>query len=162
MKKLRNFVSLFVIGCVLSATATTAQAQRRTGAYFAYRNATHFGFYNPNKSNPSGASDLIAYCSFPTPGGYQMHQVGIGGDNVGQLTDGQVAPLAFRSACPLPSGYFAWDKATHYSMGEGKYCSFPTKQGFVDHRNRRPNERSFGNLKSNPKAFLSFAGGCGN
>jgi hypothetical protein len=159
---MRKFVCLLVIGCFLSVSATEVQAQRRTGAYFAWKGATHFGFYNPNKSNPRGASDLIAYCSFPTPGGYQIYQAGVGGDNVGNLTDSQVDPLQFRGACPMPSGYFAWQRATHYSMGEGKYCSFPTRQGFVDHRNRRPNEQSFGNLKSDPNAFMSFSGACGN
>jgi hypothetical protein len=159
---MRKFGCLLVIGCFLSVSATAVQAQRRTGAYFAYKGATHFGFYNPNKSNPNGASDLIAYCSFPTPGGYQMHQAGVGGDNVGKLTDGQVAPLQFRDACPLPSGYFAWKGATHYSKGEGTYCSFPTGEGFRVHKNRRPNERSFGNLASDPKKFMSFAGACGS
>ncbi|MCC3439276.1 MULTISPECIES: hypothetical protein [unclassified Microcoleus] len=159
---MRKFVCLLVIGCFLTVSATEVQAQRRTGAYFAWKGATHFGFYNPNKSNPNGASDLIAYCSFPTPGGYQMHQAGIGGDNVGRLTDGQVDPLAFRGACPLPSGYFAWNRATHYSIGDGTYCSFPTRQGFVNHQSRRPQERSFGNLQSDPKAFLAFSGACGN
>ena len=159
---MKKFVCLLAISGLLSVGATEVQAQQRTGAYFAWKGSTHFGFYNPNKTNPRGSSDLIAYCSFPTAGGFQMYQAAVGGDNVGSLTDSQVDPLQFRGACPMPSGYFAWQGATHYSMGEGKYCSFPTRQGCVDHRNRRPNERSFGDLKSDPNAFMSFSGACGN
>jgi len=56
-----------------------------------------------------------------------MHRSGIGGHNVGLLTAAQFFPLADRGLCPIPSGYFAWGSATHYSNGDGTYCSFPTQ-----------------------------------
>lgn len=140
--------------------------QNRAGAYFTWKNAVHLGFYDhPNKSNPRGASDLIAYCTFPNPERLQMYQSAVEVDDLGVLTDNPVDPLQFRRACPmpLPSGYFTWKGASYYSMGESKYCLFPTKQEFVDHQNRsiKDKEPIFGDLKSEPDEFMSLSGDCG-
>jgi hypothetical protein len=139
--------------------------QSRAGAYFAWKNATHLGFYNPNKSNSRGAGDLIAYCTFRDPESFEMYQSAVEVDNVGHLTDNQVDPLQSQGACPmpLPLGYFTWKGASYYSMGKSKYCLFPTKQEFVDHKNRRIKDKEpiFGDLRPEPDKFMSLSGHCG-
>jgi hypothetical protein len=136
--------------------------QSRAGTYFTWKNAIHLGFYNPNKSNPRGAGDLIAYCTFRDPESFEMYQSAVEVDNVGHLTDNQVDPLQSQGACPmpLPLGYFTWKGASYYSMGKSKYC---LKQEFVDHKNRRIKDKEpiFGDLKSEPDEFMSLSGDCG-
>jgi hypothetical protein len=99
------------------------------------------------------------FCGFLSAAHYQMH--GFGKDNVPRL--GNRSKGEFGSdggACSIPSGYFAYENATHYSLGNGQYCSFFTADTYDRHSSQRPQDPRFGVLTSDPKGFMTWAGGC--
>ena len=105
-------------------------------------------------------ADSSGYCGFRSGGHYQIHRFGHDTD-IARL--GNRSPSEFGTytgACPIPSGYFAYDNATHYSKGDGTFCSFFTAAALDKHGSQRPNEPRFGILESNPRDFMNWAGGC--
>ncbi|UBF30259.1 hypothetical protein K9N68_34140 (plasmid) [Kovacikia minuta CCNUW1] len=104
-------------------------------------------------------ADGQKFCGFLSAAHYQMHS--FGKDNVPRL--GNRSRGEFGSdggACSIPSGYFAYENATHYPLGNGQYCSFFTGDTYDHHSSQRPQEPRFGVLTSDPKGFMTWAGGC--
>jgi hypothetical protein len=126
---------------------------RPRGAYFAYQNATHYLIYKR-----SGPLVPYAYCSFVFPAQYQMYRTAYPSESTNAPQD--IEELQFLGACPEPPGYFAWRNATHYSKGDGSYCTFPNPDTYSAHSKRRPGENNFGALPNDPSKFMSFTGAC--
>jgi hypothetical protein len=104
-------------------------------------------------------ADGQKFCGFLSEGHYQMHRFGkdhipgLGNRSRGEFgSDG--------GACSIPPGYFAYENVTHYSLGNGQYCSFFTGESYERHGSQRLQESRFGVLSTDPKGFMTWAGGC--
>lgn len=119
------------------------------GGYFANGGTTYY-------------SDGSGYCGFVSGGHYQLHRFGHDTDipRLGNRSKSEFG--AYTGPCSVPSGYFAYDNATHYSNGDGTFCSFFTGEAFGRDAANKPNEPRFGNLETNPRDFMKWAGGCPN
>ncbi|UBF30242.1 hypothetical protein K9N68_34030 (plasmid) [Kovacikia minuta CCNUW1] len=104
-------------------------------------------------------TDGQTFCGFLAPAHYQIHR--FGQDSIPRLGNRSRWELGSDGgACSVASGYFAYNNATHYSLGNGQYCSFFAGDAYERHRSRRPQEPRFGLLESDPEGFMTWTGGC--
>jgi hypothetical protein len=104
-------------------------------------------------------TDGQAFCGFLSPAHYQIHR--FGQDSIPRLGNRSRWELGSDGgACSVASGYFAYNNATHYSLGNGQYCSFFAGDAYERHRSKRPQEPRFGLLESDPEGFMTWTGGC--
>lgn len=115
------------------------------------------GYFNDGKA--TYYTNGTSYCVLRNPVHLDWHKFLSPGPNLHQVEDASRVG-SNTGYCAIPSGYFTYNNATFYSVGDGTYCGLSNAQEYAEHSQSRPQTIYFGTIDRAPSTFMQDKGAC--